>query len=473
MASADHDGLQARPARVTSTMRVPGEQAEIVIVGAGLAGMVAAYELRDRDVVVLEASDRVGGRTMSDSHGEYWYNLGAQFVWDQRTIGICRELGLDLLPANRAMASLFVRGKLGRARTPNRLFFRLPLSLAERADLARTLLRLRGLARDLPTPAGQAYDAGTVLDLMRRCRPLTRRIIDLITLSGTGLSAAEVSGWIGLGYAIHLFGGNVNDTLKQVAGGTQRITAALRDAIGAERVLSSARVTSVRQDGAGVGVTYTHRGVTAKIAAQACIVSVPAHDASIVDGLPPDKLRALKEMAPYAPIVATAWLTTERAPMPWDDLLVVPIADDLSFEQVVNNSFFVRQMHGRRHDGGVLVTVSTAGRARNLLALPDSEVRSLIGTDLEQVFPSARSVLRDAEVRVARWSGLPPFRSGWLNCRDALRSPVGRVHFCGDYTAQPGTPGAVGSGHHAAFAVRGLLESRRSAVSETRRTADG
>jgi protoporphyrinogen/coproporphyrinogen III oxidase len=443
-------------------------RADVVIVGAGLAGMVAAYELRDRDIVVFEAADRVGGRTMSGSHGEYWYNLGAQFIWDQRTIGICRELGLGLLPGDGARASLFVHGKLVSGATPYQLFFRLPMSVAERTDLARTVLRLRRLSRSLPTPAGRAYDAASLLDLIQRSGPLTQRIINMVAVSGTGLRASEISGWIGLSYAIHLFGGNVNDTLKQVVGGTQGITAALREAVGVDRVVLGAGVTRVVHDDQGVVVSYTQHGTAAEISARACVVAVPAHRAAaIVDGLPSAKLRALKEMTPYAPIVVSAWLTGERAPMPWDDLLVVPVADELSFEQVINNSFFIRRGHGGgRHDAGTLVTLSTASLAESLTGLPDAEVRRRVGADLEHMFPAAREVLRDADVRVARWSGLPPFRVGWLGHRDDLRSPVGPVHFCGDYTAQPGTPGAVGSGHHAAVAVRHLLDARQSTVAE-------
>ena len=56
------------------------------MLGAGLAGMTAAHELAGCDLVVLEALDRVGGRTFSGEHGGYWYNLGAQFVWDRRTL---------------------------------------------------------------------------------------------------------------------------------------------------------------------------------------------------------------------------------------------------------------------------------------------------------------------------------------------------------------------------------------------------
>jgi oxygen-dependent protoporphyrinogen oxidase len=443
----------------------PAERPEVVVVGAGLAGLVAAYELRDRELVVLEADERVGGRTLSGPHGEYWYNLGAQFVWDKRTLGICRQLGIGLLPGEGARSSLFVRGRLVSAPTPFQMFLSLPLTAAERADLAKTVLRLRWLARRLSKPAGRAYDAVSLRDLMGRSSTVTQQIMDLVTLSGTGLDASEVSGWIGLGYAIHLFGGNVNGTLKQVAGGTQSITAALQAAVGPQRILLGAEVTRVARRPGGVVVSYRRDGEACEIPARACVLAVPATQVErLASDLPAGKLAAIRAMTPYAPIVATAWLTGETAPMPWDGLLVVPALDDLSFEQVINNSFFLRRRHrAARHPGGTLVTLSTAHRATPLWGLDDAQVRERVGEDLERMFPAAGRVLRAAQVRVARWHGLPPFRRGWLRYRDDLRAAVGPVYFCGDYTAQPGTPGAVGSGHHVARAVRGLLEEQRAA----------
>ena len=56
---------------------------DVIVIGAGFAGLAAATELADRDVVVrvLEARDRVGGRVWSDRAGAV-IERGAEFVLD-------------------------------------------------------------------------------------------------------------------------------------------------------------------------------------------------------------------------------------------------------------------------------------------------------------------------------------------------------------------------------------------------------
>lgn len=55
-----------------------------VVVGAGIAGLTAAYQLSKCgfDVTVLEASDRVGGRMTTDRCSGYVIDRGSQFLSD-------------------------------------------------------------------------------------------------------------------------------------------------------------------------------------------------------------------------------------------------------------------------------------------------------------------------------------------------------------------------------------------------------
>src|SRR5262249_55856840 len=95
--------------------------ADVVILRAGMAGMTAADELRERDVRVLEARDRVGGRTKSGGDDRAWYNVGAQLITSPRMIAFARELGIDLIGVSEAGYSIVVDGTLSRGRSPEEL----------------------------------------------------------------------------------------------------------------------------------------------------------------------------------------------------------------------------------------------------------------------------------------------------------------------------------------------------------------
>lgn len=437
-----------------------GAEADVVIVGAGLAGMTAAHQLRDLDLVVIEKEDRVGGRTLSGRHGEYWYNSGAQFVWDRRTLELCRQLGLEVIDGDGARAAIFLRGRLVEAANPYALLARMPLSPREKLDFGRTILRLRRLAARMPELDHRRLDAQSLGELAGTTTPVTREILDNVTENGAGLGIDAVSGWIGLAYAIHLFGGDVNDTLKAVRGGTQAISQAVAERLDPERLLLGADVTQVTAEAGGVTVSYRRHGEVETMRARHCVMAAPAPAVlEMVPDLPPAKRAALERMQPYTEGLNVAWLTDETEPMPWDRLLAVPVLG-ASFELFSNNAYFARQGVRERRPGGTLVTLSISGeKARGISVLSDEQIQRAQVADLKRLFPSAAGVLDRARVRVQRWRALPRFYKGWLADQQLVRAPFGNLHFCGDYTAQPGTPGAVGSGHHAAAAVRAALRA--------------
>ncbi|KDN78892.1 protoporphyrinogen oxidase [Streptomyces olindensis] len=91
---------------------------QVVIIGAGIAGLAAAHRLLERGarVTVLEASDRVGGKLLPGEIAGARVDLGAESMLARRpeAVALAREVGLaDLLqPPATATASIWTRGAL-------------------------------------------------------------------------------------------------------------------------------------------------------------------------------------------------------------------------------------------------------------------------------------------------------------------------------------------------------------------------
>jgi monoamine oxidase len=144
---------------------------DIAVVGAGLSGLATARRLLDagRNVLVLEARDRVGGRVLSlpgTRAANQRYDLGPAWIWphNARMIALVEELGLPLMRQNASGNLVFqdrgghVRRDLAFATMGDAL--RVPGGLARLTDrLAETLpkgaLRLEYLVKDIVSgPAG-------------------------------------------------------------------------------------------------------------------------------------------------------------------------------------------------------------------------------------------------------------------------------------------------------------------------------
>lgn len=98
---------------------------DVVVIGAGLAGLVAARELgaAGRSALILEARNRVGGRVLSrhHRHGFEPVDVGAEWIGSEATQRPIRklveELGLELVPTKRDGEHLLdYRGKVRRYR---------------------------------------------------------------------------------------------------------------------------------------------------------------------------------------------------------------------------------------------------------------------------------------------------------------------------------------------------------------------
>lgn len=128
------DRSSSIPRALTGTAQP--QEVDVVVIGAGLAGLSAARQLlrAGLNAVVLEARDRVGGKTWSQplSEGKGVAEFGAAWINDvnqTRMIGLAREFGLELIEQNTrgdcvfqgfdGKVSRFPYGELPRVSSPS------------------------------------------------------------------------------------------------------------------------------------------------------------------------------------------------------------------------------------------------------------------------------------------------------------------------------------------------------------------
>ncbi|WP_369174925.1 flavin monoamine oxidase family protein [Streptomyces sp. R28] len=107
------------------TAPTPVRQTDLVVVGAGLSGLTAAAELRahGRNPLVLEADDRIGGRTLSHVVAGQFLDAGGAYTGDRHSEvrALAARLGVRLQATEAPGSALFdLRGRVSRAdsRTP-------------------------------------------------------------------------------------------------------------------------------------------------------------------------------------------------------------------------------------------------------------------------------------------------------------------------------------------------------------------
>jgi monoamine oxidase len=443
------------------------QHTRVVVVGAGYAGISAALDLHRRgvDVVVLEAASRIGGRVLTErTSAGHAIDLGGMWLGAGHTEFASWAADAGAATYATPSTGLSIARDRGSERRHDAAELP-PLGVVGSALLATAMWRLDRLSRriDLDAPwttvGADRLDSMTVASWLRTAVPFgrARRLTDValaeVLTADPGavsmlsmLTSLRSSG--GLGHALATDNGAQQDLFVDGADAPLRHAAAQLDG----RVDVDARVTGVDHDGPGL-VVHTHRRT---VGCDRVIVAVPPHLAARIDYRPglPAARDALTQRMPMGSVVKAIaqyaepfWRLDGLSGSAIDMSGPVPVTFDIS-----------------PPGGPGLLCALVGGRAADQLGrLAPLERRRVVTGQFASLF-GARA-RRPEEYRDKVWGADVYTRGGYsgylppgvlTGVGDALRAPVGRIHWAGTETATEWIgyiEGAIRSGRRAATEV--------------------
>jgi monoamine oxidase len=443
--------------------------ADVIIVGAGLSGMIAARKVLEAGLkpLVLEADERVGGRILTQEVlPGVPVELGAQWIGDthERMFRLASELGVETFGQYDEGETSYELAGSGVLRENE---FRERFG-DELAQLERVLRQLDELAAEVPVdapwlaPRAAEWDvitAGTWYD-NQGLSPVARNLLEICTVGILAVPTVEVS-FLHLLFTIQTCGvtselfaeseGGAQTT--RFVGGTSEIPRRLA-ALVADRIVLDVPVQLIEHAADSVAV-HCRGGLVARGRRVIVAISPTLSGRIMYDPPLPGVRDQLTQRLPNGSAMKAFFIYDK--PFWRDDGFNGQLISDIGPARMSNDTCIPGDDHG------VILLFLEGDQARTYGRLPEAERREGLTAELVRHFGSAAThpeFYVDGEWSERQWTrGCYNANHGphvWTTYGPALAAPIGVIHWASTDTATYWSAymeGAVDAGERAAQAV--------------------
>ena len=456
------------PSVARTAVRAQGTTGEVLVIGAGLAGLAAAYELDKAGfgVTVLEARGWPGGRvrTYRDSFADGLYaEMGAEYVaaTDEYDHKYCKEFGLKVLTA-KLYDGIFVRGKRiamsalksGKASLPyegtvkGRLF-------GQEAQFTKRWVEIIKKTDTLPPEILKLDNLSVVELLLEGGAP--QDIITLYTYLNATESTARPHEMSALGMVrAHASASSFNEDVDEgrIFGGADQLPKAFAHRL-SNKILYNRPVRKIAHDAAAAEVWFEEGGTIRSMRTPRLVITIPfkvLREVAIIPQFSPEKMDIINTLG-YGHVMKIAMQYKRRF---WNDpgSIGQRIFTDTKLRRIYDMSI---DQPGPR---GILMSFTSGADAEKLGMLSGEDRLRAALEETTKVWPEAPKYWEGAAIKY--WNEDPWVRGSYffmnvgqkLDYRKVAGKAEGRVHFAGEHTETNSMDGAIKSGVRVAEEIK-------------------